>query len=192
MHLGLLENPEVPGPLQNINKLYPNYNKDFEEFAKQIKKSVKRGLLCHGDIHFKYVKFKIRRSPYLLFLLDSKDKILGFAVISFMFPKLIRLEVICSLPDVTGVGSKLINAVEHIAAYAGAPKIIVKALQSATGFYYKMGFTEENEIKLSMSDVEKEYGRIKYMVLSKKVGRKDSTRRKSHMRSKRTFKASQK
>lgn len=192
MKIGLLENPEVPGPLQNIHKLFHNYGKDFERLTKQIKTSVKRGHLCHGDVHYKYVKYKINRSPYLLFLLDSKDKVVGFASISFMFPKIIRLEVICSVPNINGVGSALIAAVERIARMAGAPKIIVKALQSAIGFYIKVGFTQETEIKLPMSEEEVKYGRVKYMVLSKKVGRSETRRRPHHIRSRRTFKASQK
>jgi N-acetylglutamate synthase-like GNAT family acetyltransferase len=192
MRIGLLENPEVPGPLPDIQKVYHALGKDFEELTEQIKKSVKRGILCHGDVHHKYVRFKIKRSPYLLFLLDTKGALLGFAAISFMFPKVIRLEVICSKPNTKGVGTMLIAAVERIAALAGAPKIIVKSLQSAIGFYIKLGFTQETEIKLPMSDVEKEYGRVKYMVLSKKVGRHTRRRQRPHIRSRRTLRASQK
>lgn len=196
MRVGLLENPEVPGPLSNINKLYPTMGKDFEVFADRIKKSVKRGNLCHGDVHYKYVKYKIMRSPYLLFLLDNKGAVLGFAAISFMFPKIIRIEVICSIPDAIGVGSTLIAAIERIAAFARAQKILVKSLQSAVGFYIKLGFTEEHIIKLPLSDVEKEYGRVKYMLLSKKVAiKKEYRSTKRHhpqIRSRRTFRASQK
>jgi hypothetical protein len=192
MRVGLLENPEVPGPLTNISKLYPTMGKNFGVLSKQIKKSVKRGLLCHGDVHYKYVKYKIKRSPYLLFLLDEKDALVGFAVISFMFPKVVRLEVICSKTNTKGVGSVLIAAVERIAVFAQAPKIIVKALRSAIGFYIRMGFGQETEIKLPMSDMEKEYALAKYMVLSKKVPGRKGTRRRSQIRSRRTFKASQK
>ena len=191
MKIGLLENPDVPGPIKNIHKIYPSYGKNFHNMLGAIKESVKSYGLCHGDIHYTYAKFKMKNSPYLLFLLDTKDHIVGFACISFMFPNLMRLEVICSLPETSGIGTKLLRDVERIAALAHVNKIIVKSIRSAVGFYVKRGFTEEHNIKLPTANVKKDDNIPKYMLLSKEAGQ-HQTRKRRQIRSRRTLRASPK
>jgi hypothetical protein len=110
--------------------------------------------LCRGELNNVYVRQKLKKSDYIL--VDVRDgAIVGFAALTFMGRRTLRVIVLCS--SVAGAGSGLQRAIEDFARGAGVHKLVLKALPTAAGFYERMGYVLDLNTGMPDTNVEEDF-----------------------------------
>jgi hypothetical protein len=191
MQTGILKNPDVDaGPVALVG---PSLGKTFSKMAKKIKKSVKEGAFCHGEINYKYVKQQIKAHPYLLFSYDEDGDLVGFAVLAPHDATTLQVVILCTLPGVVGVGRYLIEKIDAIAAAAGVKKLILLSVTDSMAFYQHMGYELNLDTPLGIGEVkndeninsDNENAGVDSVPMSKKIGGRQKMSRGSRKTRKR-------
>lgn len=122
-----------------------------EHLATTVATAAKLDGGCTG-IRRPFVKGSIEACDCFLYY-TGNGVILGFATVLVGNDGSVEIDLLCANKRYSGVGSKLIDAVNRVAKAAGYARIRLKSVRSAQAFYGSRGFTangvEEDLVRMT-------------------------------------------